>query len=232
MLIGCLAAGLSVQNLRAQNLPVPDPAIPVAPQPPVTAADDEGRVMGVIPNNKIVSQSDPSTEPLTTAGKFHLALKDTTDPFTLVFAGFVSGLTQWRNDYPGFGQGSQGYGKRFGAAYADQVVGNYLSEAIVPSLLHQDPRYFRKGTGGVGARLSYALTRTLITRNDRGKRAFNYSEIVGNAAAAGLSTSYYPASQRTAGETAEKFGLQVVSDSAFNVLIEFWPEMRHAILRK
>ena len=131
-----------------------------------------------------------------------------------------------------FGQGGTGYAKRFGAAYADQAIGNYMTEAIFPSLLHQDPRYFRMGRGRPWRRVSYALSRTVITRTDTGRKTFNYSEIGGNAVAAAISNAYYPASERTAGEAGEKLTIQLVSDSAFNILLEFWPDMRHAIFRK
>ena len=96
----------------------------------------------------------------------------------------------------------------------------------------EDPRYFRKGTGSKWGRLDYALTRVVITRTDSGGASFNYAEVIGNGAAAGLSTLYYPAVERTVGETAEKLGFQLVSDAGFNALLEFWPEMRHTIFRR
>ena len=205
---------------------------------PATAADqagsdaEAGRILGVIPDNKIVPSTAKGEEPLTPRAKFGLALKDSIDPFTFVLAGFYAGVAQWSNDYHQFGQGASGYGKRFGAAYADQIIGNYFTEAIVPTVLHQDPRYFRMGSGPKLKRLGYALTRTVVTRTDKGRRAFNYSEVVGNGIAAGLSNLYYPRADRTAGETSEKLGVQVVSDSAFNVLLEFWPDMRRVILKR
>jgi hypothetical protein len=204
--------------------------IPLSPAPEISGSD--GRVLGVIPANKIVPTSSPAIEPLTPRGKFKLAFKDTVDPFTFASAGFYAGIAQWQNDYQAYGQGAQGYGKRFGAAYADQAIGNYFTEAIMPVVLKQDPRYFRLGTGSKLTRLRYAVSRTLVTRTDSGKSRFNGSEFLGNAAAAGLSTLYYPAAQRTAGEVAEKLGLQVIGDTAFNVLIEFWPDMRRTIFRK
>jgi hypothetical protein len=213
----------------------PDAAPAAAPIPEPVAADDPeaGRVFGVIPNNKIVPSTKAATEePLTAGGKFELAWKDSIDPYTLVLAGFYAGIAQWQDDYPTWKLGGMGYAKRFGAAYADQVVGNYLTEAILPALLHEDPRYFRKGSGGGWARTSYALTRVLITRTDRGKNEFNYSEFVGNAAAAGISNLYYPASERTVGETGEKFAVQIVSDAAFNILLEFWPDMHRMMVKR
>jgi hypothetical protein len=206
------------------------PPSPTAPDP----QDAEGgRVLGLIPDNKIVPSTNLATEePLTVGGKFMLAFKDTIDPFTFVLAGFYSGVAQWQNDYPSFGEGASGYGKRFGAAYADQAIGNYLTEAIIPSLLHEDPRYFRKGSGRKRTRLVYALSRTIITRKDNGRSSFNYSEVVGNGIAAGIANLYYPASQRSVGEAGEKLGIQVISDSAFNVLLEFWPDMKRLVFKR
>jgi hypothetical protein len=206
-------------------------------QDPQSSADprslsEEGRILGVIPNNKTVPQLAPQEAALTPREKFDLAFKDTFDPFTFVAAGFYAGVAQWQNDYAPFGQGGTGYAKRFGAAYADQAIGNFMTEAIFPSLLRQDPRYFRMGRGRPWRRVSYALTRILITRTDTGRKTFNYSELAGNATAAAISTVYYPASVRTAGEVGEKLTIQLVSDSAFNVLLEFWPDMRHAIFKK
>ncbi len=228
------------------NPPVPDSpdvaaaASDIAPGKPDANQSDTsqqgsdseaGRILGVIPDNKIVPSHDKSEEPLTVRGKFDLAFKDTIDPFTFVLAGFYAGIAQWDNQYRQYGQGGSGYAKRFGAAYADQAIGNYFTEAIVPAVLHQDPRYFRKGSGPKLMRLRYALTRTMVTRTDKGREAFNYSEVVGNGIAAGISNLYYPRADRTVGETAEKLGVQVMSDSAFNVLLEFWPDMRRLVLK-
>ena len=212
----------------------PEPPLPepIAASPAPSPASEGGRVLGLIPDNKIVPSTGASEEPLTVGGKFMLATKDTIDPFTFVLAGFYSGVAQWQNDYPTYGQGGSGYGKRFGAAYADQAIGNYFTEAIVPAVMHHDPRYFRRGVGTKWARFHYALTRTVITRTDRGRAAFNYSEWVGNGIAAGLSTIYYPAAERTAGEVGEKLAIQIASDSAFNVLLEFWPDMKRAVFRR
>jgi hypothetical protein len=193
---------------------------------------DEGRIFGLIPNNKTVAQPAVLPAPLTPGEKFHLALRDTVDPFTFVLAGFNAGVAQWTDAFPPFGQGGAGYAKRLGTAYADQAIGNYFTEAILPTLLREDPRYFRRGTGGKWRRTRYALTRVVVTRTDAGRATFNYSEIFGNAAAAGISSFYYPASERTVGESSERLTVQLVSDSAFNVLLEFWPDMRHALFRR
>ncbi len=220
----------------AQDAPEPlaSSAIADTAVPDSVVVDDPeaGRILGLIPDNKVVPSTKTATEePLTPGGKFLLASKDTIDPFTFVLAGFNAGIAQWQNDYPAWKQGGVGYGKRFGAAYADQAIGNYFTEAIIPVLMHEDPRYFRKGTGTKWSRMTYAMTRTVVTRTDRGKSQFNYSEFVGNAAAAGIANLYYPASERSVGETGEKFAIQIASDSAFNVLLEFWPDMRRVFLK-
>jgi hypothetical protein len=222
----------------SESLSSPDlaviPSLDAAPEmlTPEALAKNDGRVLGIIPENKIVSTTSPAIPPLTVRGKFKLAFKDSIDPFTFASAGFYAGIAQWQNSYPGYGQGAQGYAKRYGAAYADQAIGNFFTEAMFPTLLHQDPRYFRLGFGSKWSRLGYALSRTLITRSDTGKNVFNSSEFLGNAAAAGISTIYYPASQRTIGEVGEKLGIQIIGDTGFNVLSEFWPDMRRKIFHK
>jgi hypothetical protein len=219
-----------VQDATAQ-----DPAHSTAPQETTPPADDDngGRILGVIPNNKTVAPAKTNLEePLTVRQKFILATKDTTDPFTVVLAAFYAGVAQWQDDYPTWGQGGAAYGKRFGAAFGDQVVGNYLTEAILPALFREDPRYFRKGIGTKWKRIDYALSRTWITRTDKGTDRFNFSEFVGNGLAAGISNLYYPATERSVSETGEKFAVQMLSDSAFNILLEFWPDMKHAIFKK
>jgi hypothetical protein len=216
-----MAAGLLV----AQYAPV----APVAPD--ATAAEDDGRIFGIIPDNK-VPVPGAFSKALTSREKYRLAFRETADPFTFVLAGFTASVSQWRNTSAEFGQGGAGYAKRFGAAYADQAIGNYVTEAILPSLLKQDPRYFRKGTGTKWRRLEYAVTRVGVTRTDSGKAEFNYSEIAGNAAATGIGNLYYPTSERSARETGERFGVQVMSDGAFNVLLEFWPDVRRAMFRR
>jgi hypothetical protein len=211
------------------------PCVMLATAPFLAAQDstpEEGRIFGMIPNNKTVAQPAALPMPLTPGGKFHLAFRDTVDPFTFVLAGFNAGIAQWKDAFPSFGQGGDAYAKRFGAAYADQAIGNYFTEAFLPTLLREDPRYFRRGTGGKWRRTKYALTRVVVTRTDSGRATFNAAEIFGNAAATGISNLYYPASERTAGESSERLGVQLMSDGAFNVLLEFWPDMRRAFFRK
>ena len=131
-----------------------------------------------------------------------------------------------------FGQGGKGYAKRYGAVFADGAISTYISEAILPAMLHEDPRFFRLGEGTKWHRIAYAFTRVLVTKTDAGTERFNNSEIFGNIIAAGISNLYYPADSRSVGVTFEKFGVGVISDASFNVLKEFWPDMKHKVLHR
>jgi hypothetical protein len=203
-----------------------------AVEPSTAVSKDDKHILGVVPNYATVNNPSLRFQSIPVREKFKIATEDAFDPFSWVITGIYAGAAHWDNDYPGYGQGAQGYAKRYGAAMADGAIGNYMSEAVFPSLLHQDPRYFRMGEGGAWKRVGYALSRVLVTRTDAGNWAFNTSEIAGNAVAAGIANLYYPAENRSVGDTAEKFGLNVVSDAGFNVLKEFWPDMRRKVLHK
>jgi hypothetical protein len=134
--------------------------------------------------------------------------------------------------YPSFGGGAEGFGKYYGGAFADQAIGNIVSEGLFPIGLHQDPRYFVKGTGEFWTRTGYALSREFITRGDDGSERFNTSELAGNAVAAGTSNLYYPAADRSSGNTTNKWGQQIALDAFFNVAKEFWPDVRKRLFRQ
>ena len=183
------------------------------------------RILGVMPNFNSV---EGKAVPLTAKQKFKLAFRTSTDPFTFALTGVVAAFGQAQDSYPEYGQGLQGYGKRWGAGYADAFDGNILGNALFPVLLHQDPRYYRLGEGSFKKRLVYAVMTTVRCRGDNGKWQGNYSNILGNLAAGGISNLYYPASDRGAGLTIER-GFTVTAEGAFGaVLIEFWPDIsRH-----
>lgn len=198
---------------------------------PVMSSHDDTHILGVVPNYATVN--DPSTyKPIRVGEKFKLAAQDSFDPFSWVIVGVYAGVAQWGNDYRQFGQGAQGYAKRYGAAFADGTISNFMTEGILPTLLHQDPRYFRMAVGSPWKRTGYALTRVLVTRSNSGLARFNSSEIAGTLAAAGIANLYYPSGNRNVGETFEKFTVNVVSDAGFNVLREFWPDMQRKVLHK
>jgi hypothetical protein len=158
--------------------------------------EEKQRVLGVFPNYYVTYDSDP--EPLTSKQKFQLAWKTSIDPVTWALTGVIAGAEQAANIFPAYGQGMQGYGKRFGAAYTDDFTGDMIGGAILPSLFRQDPRYIYKGTGSVRSRAWYAIENAVICRGDNRRWQPNYSGILGSLAASGLSTLYYPADGHSA----------------------------------
>ncbi len=195
------------------------------------AQDEESkRIFGIVPNYR-TSPSLDNYEPLTAAEKFKIASQDAFDRGTIVLGAIFGAEGQLTNSNRSFGQGGAGFGRYFGAAYGDLVIGNYMTEGVFPTLLHQDPRYFRRGTGSKWSRLGYAMEQIFWTHSDSGKTQFNYSEILGNSAAVAISTAYY-ADNRTAGDAVSKLGMQVGVDMAANVLKEFWPEIQRKFRRK
>ena len=157
---------------------------------------EKQRVLGFIPNFYV--SYVPNAAPLTTKLKFRLAWKSSVDPVTFVAVGVVAGFDQAGDRWGAYGQGVQGYAKRFGASYADVVTGTFLGGAILPSLLKQDPRYFYNGRGSKRSRILYALANSVICKGDNGHWQPNYSNIGGNLAAGGISNLYYPAHDRNA----------------------------------
>jgi hypothetical protein len=182
--------------------------------------EEKQRVLGFIPNFYVSYVPDPA--PLAPKQKYQLAWKSITDPFTFLGAGALAGLQQASDDFAGYGQGAQGYAKRFGAAYADVVAGTFVGSAILPSVLKQDPRYFYKGSGSVRSRTLYALANSVICKGDNKRWQPNYSSILGSFASGGISYLYYPASDRNATQLVLQNSLIRIGESAFeNVLQEF-----------
>jgi hypothetical protein len=186
------------------------------------------RILWIFPNYRAVS-ANTQLPPLSLKDKFWLATQDSFDYSSFVSAGMLAGVSQANKSYPEFGQGAKGYGRYYWHAVADQAVGNYLTEAVVPSVTHEDPRYYTLGHGGFFKRTGYAVSRLLITRTDAGGRTLNLAEIVGNGAGAGISDTYYPARERTWTKTGQKWVTQVALDGVFNILKEFWPDINHAV---
>jgi hypothetical protein len=182
--------------------------------------EEKQRVLGVIPNFYVTYVPNPA--PLSPKQKFELAWKTTVDPVTFGITGFIAGVQQAQNDFSGYGQGAQGFAKRYGASYADLVSGTFIGSAILPSILKQDPRYFYKGTGTKRSRILYALANAVICKGDNGHWQPNYSSILGSLAAGGLSNLYYPATNRDGTElTFENALIGVGATAAANLLQEF-----------
>jgi hypothetical protein len=182
--------------------------------------EEKQRVLGFVPNFYV--SYVPDVAPLSTKQKFELAWKTTLDPVTFVLTGAIAGGEQARDDFKGYGQGAQGYGKRYGAAYADSVTSVFIGSAILPSLLKQDPRYFYKGSGGARSRILYAIANSVICKGDNGRWQANYSNILGSLASGGISNLYYPAQDRSgAGLTFENAAIDIGASAAANLLQEF-----------
>jgi Carboxypeptidase regulatory-like domain len=183
--------------------------------------EEQQRVFGFIPNFYVTYV--PNAAPLSPKQKFRLALKTMVDPVNIGLVGAAAGIQQASNQFGGYGQGAEGYGKRFGANYADFVTSTFIGSAVLPSLLKQDPRYFYKGTGSVRSRALYAIANAVICKGDNGRWQLNYSAIIGGTLAAGaISNLYYPPHDRSdAGVTFENAGISIAEGAASSLVQEF-----------
>ena len=188
------------------------------------------RILGIIPNYRTYPTLT-EYKPISTREKFHIAAEDSFDRGTFALAAAFAGYSQITDSNPSFGQGVKGYAHYFVTSYADWSIGDFMTEAIFPTVLHQDPRYFRSGTGSGPRRLLYAVQQLFWTRTDSGGHMFNFSEIGGNAAATAISQAYYPES-RHASDAATKLSIQVGVDAASNIMKEFWPDLERKLSRK
>jgi len=182
--------------------------------------EEKQRVFGVIPNFYVTY--DPHPLPLTSKQKYELAWKTTVDPVTFAIIGGIAGVQQAENTFSGYGQGLQGYAKRYAASFADLTTGTFLGSAVLPSLLKQDPRYFYKGSGSKRSRILYAIANSVICKGDNGRWQPNYSNILGNLAAGGISNLYYPAQNRNGAElTLENAAIGTGATAVANLVEEF-----------
>ena len=180
---------------------------------------EKQRVLGFIPN--FYASYVPDAAPLAPHQKFQLAWKSVSDPISIVGAGFLAGIYQASDQLNGYGQGAQGYAKRFGAVYGDVFIGTFIDSAILPSLWHQDPRYFYKGTGTKKSRLLYAISNAVMCKGDNKQWQPNYSAIVGSFITSGISQAYYPASDRGAGLYVETAVIRIAEGSVAGIFQEF-----------
>src|SRR5580704_129457 len=186
----------------------------------------DDRILKVIPNYQTVEEPTPTTPPLTTRQKYKLFLRESTDPFNLTSAALGAAISQGHASDPKYGVGLSAYGQRLGAAVADETSQEFFSDALLATWWHQDPRYFRKGSGSVLARSFYAVSRVFVCRTDSGRNAGNWSNLAGTALGIGLANVYYPRRSITVSENGSRF-ITSLSASAFaNLLPEFWPDIR------
>jgi len=189
------------------------------------------RMFWIIPNFAAVS-ADTELPPLTARGKYALAMQDSVDYSSFVWAGMLAGQSMALRSYPEFHNGVAGYSRYYWRAFVDQASGSFFTDGLVPAVTHEDPRYYTLGHGGFFRRARYALSRVVVTKTDSGGRSFNFSEIVGNGMEAGLSNLYYPPEERSLHNTAMNWLAQLEAASINNIVREFWPDIRHKLLRQ
>ena len=180
-------------------------------------------LFGIIPNYRSHASLKDS-KPLTAGQKFHIGLRDSFDPGNFVLVGALAGIAQASNSSPSYGQGGVGYAKYYGSTFGGITIGNIMTTGVYPSLFHQDPRYFRRGTGSVWSRLTYATGQVFVTHGDNKRTQFNFSELCGNASAVAISNAWNP-DNRTAGDAAGSLGVQFGLDMAGNIMKEFVPDL-------
>lgn len=215
-------------------------SLPDAPTPTISHPDSDNsndqvgkqpkRILGIVPNFRAVS-ANTQLPPLDFKSKLWLATQDTFDYSNFIFVGGLAGISMASKSQPTFGQGAEGFGKYYWHTFVDGGIENYMTEAIVPVITRQDPRYYTLGEGGFFKRTGYAVSRLVITRTNSGRSTFNFSEIVGAGAAAGIGNLYYPKESNPWVKTYQRWGTQVGLDGLFNVLKEFWPDIDRAIFR-
>jgi hypothetical protein len=221
------------QGISSSQAPSPEPVDPKSQREKAEEQlkqQEKQRVMGVMATFNTTTNKD--AVPLSSEQKFKLFFKSSTDPWPFLLAGVVSGIGQADNSYPEWGQGAQGYAKRYGAAYSDAFIGNFFGNAVLPSLLREDPRYFQKGTGSATKRFLWAASSSFWCRRDNGRWGPNYANIGGNLIGSAIARAYYPASDRTVSDTISD-GLTVSVEGIVGAeVIEFWPDMVRAHNRK
>jgi len=211
-------------------------------------ATSKDRLFFALPNF-LTLENAGHVPPMTAGEKFKVVARSSFDPVQIVWYGFLSGISQAENSEPGYRQGAEGYGKRYGAYAADGTIENFMVGAVLPSIFRQDPRYFQSGNGSFAHRVGYSVSRIAVTRTDSGHQQFNFSEIFGSALASAISTySYHPGrtligmssngtpvytpSDRTLKNTASVWGTQVGYDTITLVIKEFWPDIRRKMKKQ
>jgi hypothetical protein len=233
------------QNLTSQSNQAPASqgdkppvAKPDQPQPAEgqnnkddSPAEQSKRMFWVVPNFGAVN-ANTQLPPLSTREKFVLAAQDSvTDYSSYTWAGILAGQAMLLNSDPELGHGIAGYGRYYWRTFVDGISGTFFTEAIVPSITHEDPRYYTMGKGGFFRRSGYAISRAFVTKKDSGGTTFNWSEVAGNGLEAALSNAYYPPQERGLNQTARNWGTQMESAVLNHFFQEFWPDIRRKLFR-
>jgi hypothetical protein len=212
LIVFLLCGGILAQTSTAPDAPTPQPKHRFFGSPPMSAEKDA-----------------PALSP---GQKFERFVSDTVNPFQILATAASAGFSQAIDENHGYGQGAEGYGKRFGAAYADTATREFFGTFLVPSLMKTDPRYFRKEEGSFSSRTMYAISRIFVTRTDAGRSAPNVALWSGSLASAAIANAYYPDNERSTGQTFSRAGINVGTQAGFNVLREFWPDIRRKLFKK
>jgi hypothetical protein len=212
---------------HAQQPPAPASADTASQDATDKDAKKNGRIFWLLPNYTTI-EAGGDVPPITTREAFAIAAQDSFDPYVIPYLGLVVLADHVTNQEP-WGSHAAGLGKLYAAAFADNAIGNFMTQAVVPWALKQDPRYFQLGRGSLLHRAGYALSRSVVTRSAAGHRQFNLSEVGGNALAAGIGVAYYPATDRSRSALLSRWESQMVWDALSFELKEFWPDIRRAL---
>jgi hypothetical protein len=223
LLVTLLAAAM------AQTAP-PVTSQPASTQPQATQDKDSQRVFGVVPQFAVVN--DANAEPLTKAQKFKLFVHSSIDPFTFVSSGLQAGLSQATDEFPQYGQGADGYAKRYGATFTDQASSNFFANFFYPVLLKEDPRYFRLGYGDTKHRIWYAVQQEFIAHKDSGGKTFAFDNVLGAFTSGTLSNAYYPSNDRGVDLTISRSVIAILYGSVGGIFSEFAPDIQQKLFHR
>jgi hypothetical protein len=227
----CLASpGQEPKPAAPPNAPPPGSGQQSEQEKQIEKKEQSRRILGVVPQFGVTSRRD--APPLSPGGKFHLFVKAAFDPVEFGVVGLQAGISQAENEFPGYGQGAEGYGKRYGATLADEVSSGFWSNYFYPVLLKEDPRYFRSGSGSVKHRIGYAIVQEFVCHTDKGGRTVNWSNIFGAFTSGGLSNVYYPQSDRGVGLTMSRSAIAIAYGSLGGLVDEFWPDISQALFKR
>jgi hypothetical protein len=192
--------------------------------------EEKQRALGVVPMFGVTNVHN--APPLSSRQKFRLMTRSLLDPFTFVIVGLQAGISQAENNFPQYGQGGAGYGKRYGAALADSADSNFFSNFFYPVLFKQDPRYFRLGEGPIKKRIYSALEQEFVARKDSGGRTFHYSNVLGAFTSGAISNAYYPSNDRGFGLTVSRATIALGYGCLGNTILEFWPDIDQKLFHR
>lgn len=201
-----------------------DSEIPLSQQQPK-------RILGIMPNFRAVSAGE-IPPPYTPKQALLVATRNSFDYSSFVFVGLTSAMAEAADSHPQLGKGLPGFGRYYWRGFVDKTDGNYLVIFALPTVFHQDERYYAMGHGSIWKRIAYASSRIVVTPNYQGHNSFNASELLGRGIAQGISTAYYPSQVRTVGGVASKYGYALMRDALTNIFRELWPDIATHVLHR